>query len=130
MILVKTKISKIFDIVETKDDIKEKLRTAISLDMAKVLIDDFISQGKILKYRAHYPQDNFDNFIYTSNIYYENIEAYKHWSMVRQKRVNRTEMCNKLKDVLEKNRAIMKESFKVNKKQKEKNKKQGRPKKD
>ena len=76
MILVKTICRKIFDEVETEKDIKEKLGKIFCDNDYNKLIQPFWAQGKILKRKRTWRQDEVDNWIYESIIMYESIEAH------------------------------------------------------
>ena len=76
MILVITKISKIFDEVDSEQAIKKKIREIVSREDHANLMDNFIKQGKILWKKTHWKEDDI-NYVYESFIIYDSIETHK-----------------------------------------------------
>lgn len=76
MILVKTTVRKTFDIVETEQDIKDKLKKAVKNEEYDKILDIFFKQGKMQKPIRKFEQDDV-NWIYTSIIKYPDFETYR-----------------------------------------------------
>ena len=76
MIIVITTIRKIFDLVETEQDIKDKIANTFDRKNFKKLMDNFETQGKIISRLKKFKQDEFDNWIYESVIIYRDIYAH------------------------------------------------------
>lgn len=76
MIIVRTEIRAVFDEVASKQDIKDKLTDAVSNAEWKSLLDSFNAAGKIKRRMKKWEQDEFDNWVYTSVLAYDDFETY------------------------------------------------------
>ena len=76
MIFVKTQIRKVFDIVKTKKQLVDEIKDVLGYDYRQI-ISNYFKQGLIKKRTQHYIKDDFDNIVYISDIFYDNIESHK-----------------------------------------------------
>jgi len=76
MILVKTKLFKTFDEVETSQDIRDKIENVLFSEHYKTFTLPFWQKGKILKRTVKFVMDDVDNWIYTSIIIWDSIKSY------------------------------------------------------
>lgn len=76
MILVKTRIRKFFNIVESKKEIIDEIKNILGEDYKKI-IQEHWKHGYIKKRTQYYETDEIDNVVYVSNIFFKNIKSQK-----------------------------------------------------